>query len=172
MCIRDSYAIYRIYAVVYGAAPAPWVVALAVLAVTTMLIGAIATSGERRLRAALAWQMVSGVGHILLGLVVFTAASLAAGVFYLAHHVVTMAALLLAAGAIEHVYGTGRYDRLQGLMRREPALTVLVVLGLFSLIGFPPMSGLFGKVALVLGVSGADAAPGSLGCLLYTSRCV
>lgn len=157
------YAIYRIYAVVYGAAPAPWVVALAVLAVTTMLIGAIATSGERRLRAALAWQMVSGVGHILLGLVVFTAASLAAGVFYLAHHVVTMAALLLAAGAIEHVYGTGRYDRLQGLMRREPALTVVVVLGLFSLIGFPPMSGLFGKVALVLGVSGADAAPGSLG---------
>lgn len=157
------YAIYRIYATTYGAAPAPWVAVLASVAVVTMLVGAVATLGERRMRPALAWQMVSGVGHIMLGLVVFTTASLAAGVFYLAHHVITMGALLLTVGAIEHVYGTGRFDRLNGLMRREPGVAIVAVLGLFSLIGFPPMSGVWGKVSLMMAAAGAGGARGSLG---------
>ncbi len=149
------YAIYRVYAMVYGGQPAPWVWVLAGVAVLTMVVGAISTIGERRIRSALAFQMISGVGHILVGLVVFTGLSLAAGIFYLAHHVVTMAALLLSAGAIEHTYGTGRFDRLNGLMRRDRLVTIVFALGLFSLVGLPPTSGVWGKVGLMLGAAGA-----------------
>ncbi|MBK7722928.1 MAG: monovalent cation/H+ antiporter subunit D family protein [Austwickia sp.] len=149
------YAIYRVYAMGYGGRPAPWLWVLLVVAVLTMVVGAVSTINERRIRAALAFQMVSGVGHILLGLVVFTAASLAAGIFYLVHHVITMAALLLSAGAIEHTYGSGRFDRLSGLMRRDRLVTIVFALGLFSLVGLPPTSGVWGKVALMASAAGA-----------------
>ena len=152
------YAVYRVYATLYDGRPAPWSWVLAAVAVLTMVVGAVSTINERRIRAALAFQMVSGVGHILLGLVVFTGLSLAAGVFYLAHHVVTMAALLLSAGAIEHTYGSGRFDRLNGLMRRDRLVTVVVALGLFSLVGLPPTSGVWGKVGLVAGAAQSAGA--------------
>lgn len=152
------YAVYRVYATLYDGRPAPWSWVLAAVAVLTMVVGAVSTINERRIRAAMAFQMVSGVGHILLGLVVFTGLSLAAGVFYLAHHVVTMAALLLSAGAIEHTYGSGRFDRLNGLMRRDRLVTVVVALGLFSLVGLPPTSGVWGKVGLVAGAAQSAGA--------------
>ena len=152
------YALYRIYAVGFGEAAAGWVGwALVAVVVATMLVGAVSTAAAARLRVAFAFQMVTGVGHILLGLVLFTGASLAAGLFYLGHHVVTVGGLLLLAGAIEQTYGSGRYDRLSGLMRRDRLVAVGMTLGLFSLVGLPPTSGLWGKVGLVL--AAAQARP-------------
>ncbi|CAN5721083.1 monovalent cation/H+ antiporter subunit D family protein [soil metagenome] len=142
------YAIYRIYATTYGES-APWLPVLAVVVGLTMLVGAYSTFGEQIIRRALAFQMVTGVGHILIGLALFSKFALAAGVFYMVHHIVTMAALLLTAGAIEQTYGTGRYDRLAGLVRRDRVVAAVFALGLLSLVGLPPSSGFFGKVGLM-----------------------
>lgn len=147
------YAIYRICTTVYDGGPLPWQGVLAVVVVVTVLVGAVGTYGVVRLRRALAYQMVTGVGHILLGLVVLTEAAVAAGIFYLVHHVITMAGLVLLSGAIEHTYGTSRFDRLAGLARRDRLLAVAYAFGLLSLVGLPPTSGLWAKVFLVLGVS-------------------
>lgn len=167
------YAIYRIYVVTSGGAPAAWSGWLPALAAVTILVGAIATFGVSRLRAAMAWQMISGVGHILIGPVLMTAAGLGAGLFYLGHHVISVGALLLVAGAIEHTYGTTRFDRLSGLMRREPWAAWLLGLGLFSLVGLPPTSGLWGKVGLIATTAAADLTTGTavvlLGALVLAS---
>ncbi|GAA3604966.1 monovalent cation/H+ antiporter subunit D family protein [Marihabitans asiaticum] len=150
------YAIYRIYSVVYDG-QASWIGIVVVLAAVTAVVGAVSTLGESTFRHAMAYQMVAGVGHILIGVVVFTQASLAGGLLYLAHHVITMAALLLTGGAIEHTYGSHRFDRLSRLMTREPWAATVVALGLLSLVGLPPTSGLWGKLLLIVG---AAEAPG------------
>ena len=143
------YAIVRILAVVGGGQPPAWSWVLLVIVVATILLGALGTFGCGRIRLALAWQMVSGVGHILVGAVLLTAASIGAGLLYMTHHIITMGGLILLGGAIQQTYGTGRFDRLSGMMRREPALAAAMTLGLFSLVGLPPTSGLWGKVALI-----------------------
>lgn len=155
------YAIYRIYSTLYEGS-APWTLVLTVLVALTIVVGSYATFGEQIMRRALAWQMVAGVGHILVGVVLFTQLSLAAGLFYMLHHIVTMGGLLLLSGAIEQVYGSGRYDRLSGLMRRDGWLAICYVLALFSLIGLPPSAGFFGKVGLIQAAATAQTWQGWL----------
>lgn len=142
------YAMYRITAVVFGD-DVPFLPVLVVLVLITILVGAFSTAGTNRIRSALGHQMVAGVGHILLGLVLLTEVSFAAGILYLVHHVVTMSGLLLTTGAIEHTYGSGRLDHLSGLARRDPWTMGILAVGLFSLVGLPPTSGLWGKVGLM-----------------------
>ena len=142
------YAIYRIYTSVYGE-PAPWVSVIVIIAMASILLGSLSGFGQIRVRNVLAFQMTSGVGHILLGVALLSTAALGAGAFYMVHHMITMAGLLLIMGAVEQTYGTGSFKKLSGLARRERWASVLMILGLFSLIGLPPTSGLWGKVGLI-----------------------
>lgn len=142
------YAIYRIVAVAFGD-ELPFLTVFAVLVLATILVGAFSTAAATRVRTAMGHQMVTGVGHILLGLVLLTQLSVTAGILYLVHHVISMSSLLLTIGALEHTYGSGRLDRLSGLARREPWVMAVMALGMFSLVGLPPTSGLWGKVGLL-----------------------
>ncbi|KUG51846.1 cation:proton antiporter [Serinicoccus chungangensis] len=142
------YALYRVTSTLYEGQP-PWIMVLAVLVGLSIVVGSYSTFSERVMRRALSWQMVAGVGHIMLGLALFTQFSLGAGIFYMIHHIITMGALILGAGAIEQTYGSGRYERLSGIIRRDRLLTISYALALMSLIGLPPSSGFFGKVGLV-----------------------
>ncbi len=142
------YAMYRVHSIVLEGAPGWAPLVLAVLAIT-VVTGSYGSLGERVIRRSLAWQMVAGIGYILVGLGVATRLGLAAGIFYMVHHILVMGSLLLASGAIERTYLTGQFRGLSGLMRRDRGLAVIVALGLMSLVGLPPSSGFFGKVGAV-----------------------
>ncbi|MBB4929429.1 multicomponent Na+:H+ antiporter subunit D [Lipingzhangella halophila] len=142
------YAIYRVYSLVFDGDER--FLGFAVLFVcVTMVFGALSAVGERTIRAVLAFNMVSGVGYILLGVALFGPLGLAAGIFYLLHHMVVKTSLFLSAGAVEVRYGTQRLDQLGGLARKEPLLAFAFVGAALSLIGMPPFSGFAGKFALL-----------------------
>lgn len=155
------YAIFRIYFTTFAPREAAGVtviaVVMAVVVLATMVLGALGSLGEHRFRGVVAFQMVAGVGHILIGVVIASPAAVAAGLFYLIHHVVTVSSLLMTAGAMEQTYGSGVLGRISGLLHRDRLAAVVVALGLLSLAGFPPMSGLWGKLGLALSVAGSDA---------------
>jgi multicomponent Na+:H+ antiporter subunit D len=177
------YAIFRVYFTAFapGTTPAPHgtaatvAVVVAGVVLATMVLGALGSLGESRFRGVLAFQMVAGVGHILLGVAVASTAAVTAGLFYLIHHVVTMASLLTMAGAVERTYGTGVLGRISGLLHRDRLAAVVVALGLLSLAGFPPTSGLWGKVGLSLAAAGAGGtgpdwyAPAFLAAIVVSS---
>ncbi|GAA1132777.1 proton-conducting transporter membrane subunit [Citricoccus alkalitolerans] len=129
-------------------------VVIAVVVLATMVLGAFGSIGENRFRGVMAFQMIAGVGHILIGMAIASPAAVAAGLFYLIHHVVTMASLLTTAGAVEQTYGTGILGKLSGLLHRDRLAAVVVALGLLSLAGLPPTSGLWAKLGLVRAVAG------------------
>lgn len=142
------YAIYRIYAVVYHGDGA-YLGLILVLMVVTMVVGALAALAAPTMRAVLSWQVVSHIGYILLGVGLFGPLGLAAGIFYLVHNMVVKGALFLSAGAIEEGYGTGRLDRLGGLVRTETLVALAFVAAGLSLSGLPPFSGFAAKLLLV-----------------------
>ncbi|MCJ7858907.1 monovalent cation/H+ antiporter subunit D family protein [Corynebacterium kalidii] len=145
------YAILRVYMTVFEG-DQRWALPILVFAVIGMMIGGFAALGETTLRGVIAYQMVNGIPFILVALAFLGGSAelmLSAAIFYMLHHMITAAAMIMAAGAVEETYGTGRLRRLSGLMRRDPMISVVFAAAAMSLIGFPPFSGLWGKLMLV-----------------------
>ena len=155
------YMLFRIWVVIFDM-DERWNTLIIVIMVISMLIGGFAGLAEDTMRRVLAYQMVNGMPFILV-MLAFTAGggeaaryALAAGLLYTVHHMITVGALVLNVGAIEETYGTGTISKLSGIARRDPLTSAVFVAGAFSIVGFPPFSGIFGKVTIML----AAAQPG------------
>lgn len=157
------YAIFRIYSTAFEASTT-WMPVLLLVVLASIMLGSWASFGGNTIRRVVAFQMVAGIGYILLGVALATAASLAAGLFYMVHHILTIGALVLASGAVEKTYGTSHLVRLSNLLRREKILAWIFGLALLSLVGFPPSSGFWGKISLVM--AAAEATPLAAGIII------
>lgn len=149
------YAVLRVYMTVFDG-DQRWALTILAFAVAGMLIGGFAGLGEASLRGVIAYQMVNGIPFILVALAFLSGDAelmLSAAIFYMLHHMISAAGMILSAGAIEETYGTGRLRRLSGLMRRDPLVSTVFAAAALSLAGLPPFSGLWGKLMLVLGIS-------------------
>lgn len=142
------YAVYRIYAVVF-AGDSRWLWVGIVLFSVTMIVGGFGALGENTTRAVLAFSTVSQVGYILLGVALFGPLGLAAGIFYLLHHMIVKTSLFLSTGAVEVRYGSVPLGQVRGLARREPVIAGAFLAAAISLAGLPPFSGFVAKYALV-----------------------
>ncbi|MDP9020592.1 MAG: NADH-quinone oxidoreductase subunit N, partial [Actinomycetota bacterium] len=124
-----------------------WRPLVAVLAAATMTLGNLAALGQDDVRRLLGWSAVSQSGYGLMAVVALGRSELAvpALVFFIAAYA---AANLAAFGVVVEL--RGRRDRASyaGLATARPVLAALLVLGLLSLVGIPPLAGFAAKVAL------------------------
>lgn len=143
------YSLYRVFSLFFqGELPriAPLILALAGL---TMVFGVFGAVAQVNLRRILSFHIVSQIGYAIMGLGLASVGGLAAGVLFTAHVMVVKAALFFIGGAAEQIYGTAELKKMGGLAKREPILATLWFLGILSLAGIPPLSGFFGKLALL-----------------------
>ena len=151
------YALYRIYVVVFDL-DQRWAWTIIIFCVVSMLVGSFAGLAEHAMRRIIAYQMVTGMPYIVVMLAFSaddTTRAVAAGIVYMVHHMITVGSLVLTAGAIEETYGTDLLSRLDGLARRDPLVAAVFAMGAFSIVGFPPFSGLWGKVLVVTEIARA-----------------
>lgn len=172
------YAVIRIWTTAFDLDPA-WGWIMLAAALTTTLVGAIASASGSRIRGVLAWQMVSGVGVILASLAVGTtrvsgeqgpqlatsivAIALTGAIVYMIHHMLTIGGLLSAFGAFEHHYGAPRLTgqgALRGMWWRERWMALVSIVLIASLIGLPLTSGLVAKFEVVRAGAEAGGWPG------------
>lgn len=149
------YMLYRIYVIVFDLEDR-WKGLIVVLMIVSMLIGGFAGLAENSIRRVLAYQMINGMPFILVMLAFTTGdakRALAAGLLYALHHMVTIGALVLTSGAIEETYGTAMLRKLSGLMRRDKWVAAIFAAGAYSVVGFPPFSGMWGKVFVVVEIA-------------------
>ncbi|AIT60119.1 monovalent cation/H+ antiporter subunit D family protein [Corynebacterium doosanense] len=154
------YMLLRIYVVIFDLEDR-WSWLIIALMVVSMMVGAFAGLAQGTIRKVLAYQMVTGMPFILI-MLAFAAddprTAIAAALLYTMHHMITVGSLVLNSGAIEETYGTGLLRRLSGLARRDVWTAVIFAAGAFSVVGFPPFSGLWGKVLLIVAAAGSGDA--------------
>jgi multicomponent Na+:H+ antiporter subunit D len=122
---------------------------LLVLAVLTMVVGALGALAQNDLNRLLSFLLVSHIGFMLFGLAVGDARGAAGTALYVVHHITVQATLFLVSGLITRRTGTVSIDQMGGLARRSPVLAVLFAIPALTLAGIPPTSGFVAKLALL-----------------------
>ncbi len=152
------YALFRIYPLLFPDLLVEWQPFILAIAALTMLVGVFGAMAVKTIRRVLSFHVISQVGYMVMGLGLAVSGNqlaagfgMAAGIFYIVHHMIVKTALLMAGGAAELTMGTGRLEKgyLGGLVKRSPVLAGVFFVTAFSLAGIPPSSGFISKLGLL-----------------------
>jgi len=114
---------------------------LLTIGILSALLGAVMALAQDDLKRLLAYDTISQMGILAIGLGTGTATGIAGAVYHLVNHALFKALLFLCAGAIVHRTGLTKLSQLGGLARRMPAIAVAFVTGAASIAGIPPLNG-------------------------------
>ncbi|MCU0796776.1 MAG: hypothetical protein MUF31_12675 [Akkermansiaceae bacterium] len=143
------YAMFRVFGMVFASESFPHRDLLLILAVATMVGGVLGAVSQGGMRGILSFHIISQVGYMAVALALFTPLAIAAGIFYLVHHIVVKANLYLVTGLVERHSGSSELENTGGLMRSAPWMAALFAVPALSLAGIPPLSGFFAKFMLL-----------------------
>ncbi|MDK2972769.1 MAG: multicomponent Na+:H+ antiporter subunit [Candidatus Sumerlaeota bacterium] len=147
------YCLYRVFTLLFRdeGAFASWFQPI-ILAIggLTMIVGVMGALSQFSFRRILSFHIISQIGYMIFGLGIFTPLAIAAGIFYIIHHIIVKAALFLVGDAVEVNEGSQSLRKVAGLVKLSPALSVFFLLAAFSLAGIPPLSGFYGKYGLAV----------------------
>jgi len=86
---------------------------------------------------------------VLMGFAFFTTLGLVGAIFYILQDVPVKTTMFLVGGLMERETGTLRLDKMGGLYEHRPLMALAFIVPAFSLAGFPPFPGFWGKLTLV-----------------------
>lgn len=130
--------------------PGTWIGAFAVLSIITMILGNVGAFLQKNVKRMLAYSSVAHAGYVIIA---FTAVKIASA-DYVYHSVAVymLAYTLMTGGAFGLLGYLGQKGEtktdladLAGLARSAPWVAVVMAVFMFSLAGFPPTAGFFGK---------------------------
>jgi NADH-quinone oxidoreductase subunit N len=130
-----------------------WPALLGMIAAVTMVVGNLAAATQASVKRMLAYSSIAHAGYILIGVVTLGSAdasvratAVSGVLFYLAAYT---ASNILAFGSLIAMGTYGKeavsYEDLAGVGRRHPMAALPFVIGVLSLMGFPPTAGFLGK---------------------------
>lgn len=151
------YSIIRVFTLVFAHDAAFFGPIVGVIAALTMITGVLGAAAHYDIRKILSFHIISQVGYMLIGVALMTPLAIAGSIFYIVHHIIVKANLFLVAGAVRAEGGAYRLSELGSLWVTRPLLGVLFLLPALSLAGIPPLSGFWGKLAIIRGGLEADA---------------
>ncbi len=135
----------------FGTIPGQWGQVLALLAVLSMFLGAVAAIGQRDIKRLMAYSSIAHMGYALIGLAVGTPGGIEATLVYMAIYVT------MNVGTFAFILSMERDGRpvtdiasLNDFARTEPLKALAVLILMFSLAGVPPFLGFFAKFAVLM----------------------
>lgn len=159
------YALIRYSGLIFGVGRGPvedlvkpWLLPLALI---TTVVAVIAAVAAKRLNGLASWLLIASVGTILVGPGLFQNDGLSAGLYYLLHSTLAMAALFLVADLIERQRGPEHGDSLVPgpALPQHRLVGVLFLLTMIAVAGLPPLSGFLGKALLLSSATEHPAGP-------------
>lgn len=151
----------RIVVEAFGSQVAVWQQIIIVVALMSIIIGAVGAIGQQNLKRLLAYSSINNVGFILIGLAAGTVDGVAAMLIYLAIYVA-----MTLGGFICLMQLRGRDGELKegladvaGLSKTRPGLAAALAIFMFSLAGIPPLFGFWGKLVVFNAAVAAGLLP-------------
>ncbi len=121
---------------------------IAALATATMTLGNLVAIVQNNIKRFMAFSAISQAGYIILGFLGPFSESVPSMLFYLFIYVFTNMAVFGVIIYYSDTTGKEEIDDYKGLSRTNPAIAFVMMIGLFSLAGIPPLSGFVGKFFL------------------------
>jgi len=162
-------AVYLLIRVFAGSELLVWAgVAMAVYGVVYAVL-------ENDIRRLLGYHIISQVGYMVTAVGIGTPLALGGAAAHAFCHILYKALLLMGAGAVITATGRRKLSELGGLARRMPVVTVLYMVGAFSISGVPLFNGFVSKSMIVsaagdngLGLAELLLTLASIGTFLHT----
>ena len=143
------YSMWRVLVMIFPQELAYLQPLILVLAALTMIIGVLGAVAQTEFRRLLSFHIISQIGYLLMAIGLLTVDSMTGAVFFMVHVILAKTALFFVSGLAYELEGTYKLKKLGGLSKRAPGLALLFLLAAFSLAGFPPFSGFWGKLLLI-----------------------
>ena len=162
-------AILRIYYVAFGSERWTWQPMLWIIAILTMIVGAVLAVVQTDMKRMLAYSSIAHTGFLLTGVLGVQAAadltdgevtSMQAVLFYLTTYGFAMIGAFAVVTLVRDSSGeASTFARWQGLGRRSPLIAGLFAFFLLSMAGIPLTGGFVGKWAVFAVAFSAGAWP-------------
>ena len=140
--------LFHLYFRVFADLMSDWSPVLALVAFGTMTLGNLVAMVQENIKRFMAFSSVSQAGYILMGFLGPTQEGVYAVLFYLLVYAVSNLAVFGVIIVFSSSTGKDLIPQYRGLSRVHPILALVMMLGLFSLAGIPPLSGFTGKFFL------------------------
>ena len=136
--------------------PLWWGVLLLVVGMITAFIGGLYALMEHNIQRLLAYHTLENIGIILLGLGAFVTGlalnssslmvlGFIGGMYHLINHSVFKTTLFLGAGAVWFRTGHRDIEKLGGMGKRMPLISLSMLVGLMAMAALPPLNGFAGE---------------------------
>ena len=130
--LRMTYAMF-------GAVPESWQQVTAVLAVLSMVVGALGAIMQTGLKRLLAYSSIAHMGYALVGLSAASSSGISAVMVYMAIYVVSAAGVFgVVLSMSREGVSVQRIADLKGFSRSHPMLAACMLVFMFSMAGIPP----------------------------------
>lgn len=123
-----------------------WSSFLIVLSIATMAVGNLFALAQRNIKRMLAYSSIAHAGYITIGLIVGTQTGLNAVIVYMLIYTL----MNIGAFAIVIAFNEEDIENYKGLHKFHPALSLAMLIFMFSLTGVPPTAGFIVKFSIFL----------------------
>ncbi|MDQ3997173.1 MAG: NADH-quinone oxidoreductase subunit N [Gemmatimonadota bacterium] len=135
-------AFFRVWLEAFPDTFETWRPAIALLAVTTMVIGNAVGLVQRNVKRLLAYSSIGHAGYLLVALAADTPEASTAIVFYLLiYTLATFGAFAVVSALTRRGEGTVTLDEMAGLWHERPWLATAIAVFMLALLGFPIFGG-------------------------------
>jgi NADH-quinone oxidoreductase subunit M len=146
-----GYAIIRICLPIFPEAARRAAPYIAVLAIISIIYGALTALVQPNLKRLVAYSSVSHMGFVVLGIFSFTNIGLQGAVYVMLAHGISTGALFLLVGMLYERRHTFEISEYGGLIKPMPNYSAFFLFAALSSMGLPLMNGFVGEFLVLIG---------------------
>lgn len=141
----------------WGGLAAGWVMLLALTSAVSMIWGNFAAIVQHNVKRLLAYSSIAHAGYIFVGLIAASNMGVSSVFFYVIVYGLTNLGAFGVVAVLSSRAGGDDMTNFNGMARRAPFLSLLMLVFVLSLAGIPPLAGFFGKFYLFAAAVQSDS---------------